>query len=114
MKSISILVWAPVCALPAPACRAQKESTTAALESLSALIGGQHQAEVAGPALGLEEVERIALAENPEIHVALRRAAAAESHVLSVGTLGDPQFMYRGRGGFRRASRGTTTRRRTC
>ena len=113
MKSISVLVCALVCALPVPACRAQTASSNAALESLSALIGGQHQAGVAGHTLGLEEVERIALAENPEIHVAVRRVGAAEAHVPATGTLDDPQFMYRG-WGVPLSKPWITTRRRTC
>jgi cobalt-zinc-cadmium efflux system outer membrane protein len=96
MKSTCVLVWALVCALSTPACRAQAADSNAALESLSALIGGQHEAGVAGPALSLEEVLRMALAENPEIHVSVRRVAAAEAHVPAASTLDDPQFMYRG------------------
>lgn len=47
------------------------------------------------PALTLEEIERIALAENPEIHVAARKLAMAEAHVPTTGKLDDPQFMVR-------------------
>ncbi len=99
MKAISAFVWALAYVLPAPIVRAQAVDSNADLASLSALIGGgQRHAADAGPALGLEEVERIALAENPEIHVAARRVAAAEAHVPGAGTLDDPQFMYRGWG----------------
>jgi cobalt-zinc-cadmium efflux system outer membrane protein len=54
---------------------------------------------LAGPPpreLTLDEAERIALEENPEIHVAARRVAMAEAHVSAAGALDDPQFMYRG------------------
>jgi cobalt-zinc-cadmium efflux system outer membrane protein len=46
--------------------------------------------------LTLDEAERIALEENPEIHVAVRRVAMAEAHIPAAGALDDPQFMYRG------------------
>jgi cobalt-zinc-cadmium efflux system outer membrane protein len=46
--------------------------------------------------LTLDEAERIALEENPEIHVAARRIAMAEAHIPAAGALDDPQFMYRG------------------
>ncbi|UWZ84213.1 TolC family protein [Occallatibacter riparius] len=49
----------------------------------------------ATPALTLDEIERIALAENPEIHVAVRRVAMAEAHVPTTGRRDDPQFMLR-------------------
>jgi outer membrane protein TolC len=66
------------------------------LNKLSSLIGSLHQQNVATPALTLDEVERIALAENPQIHVAARKVAAAEAHVPLAGALDDPQAMYRG------------------
>jgi outer membrane protein TolC len=46
--------------------------------------------------LNLDEAESIALAENPEIHVAVRRVAMAEAHIPTAGALDDPQLMYRG------------------
>jgi cobalt-zinc-cadmium efflux system outer membrane protein len=98
MRAISVLVWALACLLPVPAARAQQADSSAGLESLSALIAGRLDAGEVGPALGLDEVERIALGENPEIHVAVRHVASAESHVAAAGTLDDPQFMYRGWG----------------
>ena len=68
------------------------------LADLDALIGGQHAHEASQPALTLDEIERIALAENPEIHVAARRVAMAEAHVPTAGALDDPELMYRGWG----------------
>jgi outer membrane protein TolC len=44
----------------------------------------------------LDDIERIALAENPDIHVAARKLAAMEAHVPLAGALDDPQGMYRG------------------
>ena len=49
-------------------------------------------------AMTLEEAERIALAANPEIAVAVRRVAVAQAHVPVAGALDDPQAMYRGWG----------------
>jgi outer membrane protein, heavy metal efflux system len=98
MKSISVLVWALACLLPAAGARAQEEDSRLGLESLSALIAGPLSAGDASPALGLDEVERIAFGENPEIHVAVRHVVSAESRVPAAGTLDDPQFMYRGWG----------------
>jgi outer membrane protein TolC len=68
------------------------------LADFDALIGGQHAHEASQPALTLDEIERIALAENPEIHVAARRVAMAEAHVPTAGALDDPELMYRGWG----------------
>jgi outer membrane protein, heavy metal efflux system len=58
---------------------------------------GVAKAQEAGapPALSLDEIERIALAENAEIHAAARRVAMAEAHVPTTGRLDDPQFMLR-------------------
>jgi outer membrane protein TolC len=72
------------------------------LASLSALIdehsGEHHGEEASGPAMTLEEAERLALAANPEIAVAARRVAIAEAHVPIAGALDDPMAMYRGWG----------------
>lgn len=46
--------------------------------------------------LTLDQAERIALAENPEIKVAVRRVAVAQAHVPIAGALDDPSAMYRG------------------
>ena len=94
MKNLAVFLAALSCALPARAGLAQAPDPGAALGSLSALIG-QHRTDAAGPLMTLEEVERIALVENPEIHVAARRVVAAEAHVPIEGALDDPQFMVR-------------------
>jgi len=48
--------------------------------------------------MSLAELETAALANNPEIRVATRRLAIAETRVHSAGSLTDPEFMYRGWG----------------
>jgi outer membrane protein TolC len=83
-------------ALALPACNGQTAEGAFALSQLSALIGNVYPENATVPALTLDEVERIALAENPEIHVAARKVAAAEAHVPQAGALDDPQAMYRG------------------
>lgn len=109
MKDRRIVVWAALLACALPVSRAQdagehragQNAADGMLARQEALLGSQHQhgsiaPEASGPALLLEDVERTALAENPEIHVAVRRVAAAESHVPLAGALDDPQLMYRG------------------
>ena len=96
MKTFHLLIGALSLALVLPACDAQTAEGATALDSLSALLGSAHAADAPGPALTLEEVERIALAENPELQVAARKVAAAEAHVPLAGALDDPQAMYRG------------------
>jgi outer membrane protein TolC len=57
----------------------------------------EHQHAVAtGPAFALDEVERIALANNPEIRVAARQLAVIAARVPAAGALDDPSFTYRG------------------
>ncbi len=65
------------------------------LAGFSAITDAPKSAEPSTAALTLEEVERIALAENPEIHVASRKVAMAEAHVPTTGKLDDPQLMLR-------------------
>ncbi len=66
------------------------------MTKLAALFVPHPGSEASGPALTLADVERIALAENPEIAVAARRVAVAESSVSAAGALDDPSAMYRG------------------
>ena len=56
----------------------------------------QHHAVATGPARTLDEIERIALIENPEIRVAARRLAVVEAHTPIASALDDPSLMYRG------------------
>jgi cobalt-zinc-cadmium efflux system outer membrane protein len=56
----------------------------------------QHHAIASGPALSLDEIDRLALMANPEIRVAARRLAVVKAHVPAAGALDDPSLMYRG------------------
>jgi len=57
----------------------------------------QHEhAAATGPSLTLEEVERSALLNNPDIRVAARRVAVLEARKPAAGALDDPSLMYRG------------------
>ena len=84
---------APVCAA-----RAQGPATSDGLAEFATYFRAYEQPEPSGPALTLDDVERIALAANPEIAVAVRRVAVAEAHVPVAGALDDPTAMYRGWG----------------
>ncbi len=66
------------------------------LSTVATLLPQHHAVDWAGPGLSLDEVERMALAENPEIRVAARRLAVVEAHVSAAGALDDPSVMYRG------------------
>ena len=77
---------------------AQTRTGADALPNFELLLGSQPAAEPSGPALTLDEIERMALARNPEIAVAARRVAMAETNVPAAGALDDPEAMYRGWG----------------
>ena len=96
MKKLHIWMGAVCLALALPACNAQIADGPSALHELGLLIGVTRTENATAPALTLDEAERIALEENPEIHVAARKVDAAESHVPVAGALDDPQAMYRG------------------
>jgi cobalt-zinc-cadmium efflux system outer membrane protein len=66
------------------------------LSSVAMLLPQHRHSDISGSAFTLEEIERMALAANPEIRVAARRLAVVEAHVPSAGALDDPSFMYRG------------------
>ena len=57
--------------------RAQAPTKADGLAGFAALLEQHHESEPSSPALTLDEVERIALAANPEIAVAARRVAVA-------------------------------------
>ena len=95
MKSFLVILCILGSSALAPVSSAQAASSTDGLSSAAALLDDHHMSEPDAPALTLEEVERIALAENPEIAVAARRVAMAQSHVPVAGTLDDPMAMYR-------------------
>lgn len=65
------------------------------LAGFGAIVDASRSPEPSTRALTLDEIERIALAENPEIHVAVRKVAMAEAHVPTTGRLDDPQLMLR-------------------
>ena len=73
----------------------QEPGTSGPFAGYSAIIDAQISPGPSTPALTLDEIERLALAENPEIHVAARKVAMAEAHVPTTGRLDDPQFMLR-------------------
>jgi outer membrane protein TolC len=75
---------------------AQAPSRDDGMAAISAIVDEGKSPQLSGPAVTMDEVERTALADNPEIHVAARRVAVAEAHVLVPGALDDAQFMYRG------------------
>jgi len=98
MKALAVLLCLLALFVSAPSLHAQAQTGADALQNLDALLGGQPVPEPAGPALTLDEIERMALARNPEIAVAARRVAMAEANVPAAGALDDPQAMYRGWG----------------
>lgn len=77
---------------------AQAPGASDGLANFEALFPAASPAQVSGPELTLEEAERIALAANPEIEVAVRRVAVAEAHVPAAGALDGPSAMFRGWG----------------
>jgi outer membrane protein TolC len=102
MKSFLAALCVLAAAVSAGVSQAQTPAGSDGLTIVAALIEGQHgehhTSDGSEPALTLEEIERIALAANPEITVAARRVAVAEAHVPTVSTLDDPMAMYRGWG----------------
>jgi outer membrane protein TolC len=98
MKSIA----AALCVLAGTALAGVSPAQTPAgsdgLAGFAALFQAAPRTEAAGPALTLDDVERMALARNPEIEVAARRVAISEAHVPVAGALDDPMAMYRGWG----------------
>src|SRR5215471_1853122 len=82
--------WGPVCLLRGQTAAEGNDPT-----NIAELLP-QHHAAVSGPALTLDEIERMALVGNPEIRVVARRLAVVQAHVPTAGALDDPSFMYRG------------------
>ena len=93
--ALMVAVWSALLVCP-EAARTQEGSP--GLAAFEELMPVQARADTPGPAMALEEAERIALAENPEIAVAVRRVAVAEAHTPVAGALDDPTAMYRGWG----------------
>jgi outer membrane protein, heavy metal efflux system len=63
-----------------------------------ALLPQHHDVSASGPALRLAEIEKMALAGNPQIRVAARQLAVVEAHVPAAGALDDPFVKYQGWG----------------
>jgi cobalt-zinc-cadmium efflux system outer membrane protein len=78
--------------------RAEAQPKSDDFSALAAQLQEHHHPEASGPPLTLDDVERMALAANPEIEVAARRIATAQAHVPVAGALDDPMAMYRGWG----------------
>ncbi len=93
MRFIGVILSALILVLPVSAQPAEVESS--GLAALARLLP-HHTMDPGGPELSLDDVERVALAENPEIHVAARRLAVVEAHVPAAGALDDASVMYRG------------------
>lgn len=74
---------------------AQAQSASGPLAGFGAILDVPKSPAPVTPALTLDEIERIALAENPELHVAARKVAMAEAHVPTTGRLDDSQLMLR-------------------
>jgi len=69
------------------------------LLGITGLLAEEHQhSRPSTSPMSLAELETVALANNPEIRVAMYRVAIAERRVRSAGSLSDPEFMYRGWG----------------
>jgi cobalt-zinc-cadmium efflux system outer membrane protein len=69
------------------------------LAAVADLLAQEHQhPRPTTPPLTLAELEKAAGENNPEIRVAARRVAVAQTRVRSAGSLEDPSFTYRGWG----------------
>jgi cobalt-zinc-cadmium efflux system outer membrane protein len=95
MKTLCVALCLSALLLPAGMSRAQTQAGNEMFPGIGAVLGEPKPAVATGPALTLDEIQQIALAENPEIHVAVRRVTMAEAHVPTTGTLEDPQLMVR-------------------
>jgi cobalt-zinc-cadmium efflux system outer membrane protein len=96
MKSIVAAFCVLMAATTACISRAQTPAGGDSLAAFAALLQENPQPQASGPALTLDDAERIALERNPEIEVAVRRVAVSEAHVPTAGALDDPSAMYRG------------------
>src|SRR5579871_6225594 len=76
-------------------CLPQAQPSTGPLDRFSIILDAPGTPEPTTPALTLDDIERIAFAENPDIHVAARKVARTEAHVPATGRLEDPQLMLR-------------------
>ena len=96
MKFLLSAVALGIACVPAQASHAQASADSSGLPNMSALMNdNEHHDSTSGPAMALDEAERIALAANPDIVLAARRVAMAQAHVPSAGALDDPMAMTR-------------------
>jgi outer membrane protein TolC len=93
MRALIAVFLLMLAAGSAPLFCAQPESN--GLEGVAAVLQAHSHMDMSGPAMTLDEIERIALAVNPEIELAARRVAVAQAHVPTVGSLDDPMAMVR-------------------
>lgn len=98
MKSIIAALCVSVGIALAALCPAQTPAGSDGLAGIATFFQATPRADATGPALTLDDVERMALARNPEIEVAARRVAATEAHIPVAGALDDPTAMVRGWG----------------
>ncbi|MHB1795313.1 MAG: TolC family protein [Acidobacteriaceae bacterium] len=98
MKTFTSVICVLLLAAPVCMSHAQVPAKSDGLGGLAALLEESNPPQASGPALTLDDVERIALIRNPEIEVAVRRVAIAQAHVPAAGALDDPIAMYRGWG----------------
>jgi outer membrane protein, heavy metal efflux system len=95
MKALFIALCSIAILAPGNNSVAQTPGASGQPAVFNAFIDNPKPPDASTPAQTLDAIERIALAENPEIHVASRKITMAEAHVPTTGKLDDPQFMVR-------------------
>jgi hypothetical protein len=99
MKALRVGVCLLVAFSGARAFASGPAADTGPLPGITGLLAQEHQhSRPSTSPMSLAELETVALANNPEIRVAMHRVAIAERRVRSAGSLSDPEFMYRGWG----------------
>src|SRR5712692_947079 len=99
MKVLRVGIYLLIAFSGAPGFAAQPAAATDPLSGVAALLTQEHQhPRPSTPPMSLAQLETAASANNPEIRVATRRVAIAETRVRTAGALDDPSFMYRGWG----------------
>ena len=99
MKALRVCICLLVACGGAPGFASGQGADNDPLYGVTNLLAQKHQhSRPSTPPMSLAELEAAALANNPEIRVAARRVAIAETRVRSAGSLSDPEFMYRGWG----------------
>ncbi len=95
MRTLFIALCSFAILAPANSSVAQTPGASGQPAAFNAFIDNPKPPDASTPALTLDEIERIALTENPEIHVVSRKVSMAEAHVPTAGKLDDPQLMVR-------------------